>query len=91
MKNKNYIKTVKHIKTEIIRSRYLIAKVANRELLSLYFKVGFTIHKKATEEKWGSKTIKKLSTDLQTEMQGLRGFSATNLKRMKQFYEEWEI
>jgi hypothetical protein len=89
MENENYIETVKHIKAEIIRSRYFIAKVANRELLSLYFKVGFTIKKKITEEKWGSKTIERLSIDLQNEMQGLRGFSSTNLKRMKQFYEEW--
>jgi predicted nuclease of restriction endonuclease-like (RecB) superfamily len=43
----------------------------------------------AKAEKWGSKTIERLSSDLQTELKGLRGFSFPNLKRMRQFYEAW--
>lgn len=85
----SYIQTVKHIKEEILKSRYQIAKVANRELLLLYFKVGNTISEKVATEKRGSKTIEKLSTDLQNELMGLRGFSTTNLKYMKRFFEEW--
>ncbi len=30
-----------------------------------------------------------LSTDLQHELPGLKGFSATNIKRMKLFYQQW--
>ncbi|MFC2273060.1 MAG: hypothetical protein ACFNLX_01075 [Capnocytophaga granulosa] len=30
-----------------------------------------------------------ISEQLQRELPGLRGFSATNLKRMRVFYEEW--
>lgn len=86
---KNYIQTVKHIKEQILKSRYHIAKVANMELLSLYYKVGNAISEKVADEKWGSKTIENLSSDLQNELKGLRGFSTTNLKYMKRFYEEW--
>jgi len=86
----NYIHTLKHIKAEILRSRYYIARVANKEMLLLYFKVGNVISVKVAKEKWGSKTIDKLSDDLQNELKGLRGFSPTNLKRMKSFYEKWE-
>lgn len=87
---KDYIEVVKRIKSEILRSRYLIAKMANRELLNLYFKVGKVVSEKVASEKWGSGTIKKLSDDLQRELKGLRGFSSTNIKRMRQFYESWK-
>ena len=89
MKSENYVQTLKQIKSDIIRSRYQVAKLANREMLFLYFKIGAKISEKIAAEKWGSKTIQKLSTDLQNEMKGLRGFSATNLKRMRQFFEIW--
>ena len=85
----NYINIVKNLKQEILKSRYNIAKVANKELLFLYYKVGNIISEKVASEKWGNKTIEKLSEDLQNELKGLRGFSSTNLKRMKFFYEEW--
>ncbi len=90
MTQENYIQTVKNLKEEILKSRYSIAKVANRELLLLYYKVGNIISEKVASEKWGSKTIQKLSVDLQNELNGLRGFSYPNLKRMRQFHEEWQ-
>jgi len=90
MKQNEYVQTVKHLKQEILKSRYHIAKVANKEILFLYFKIGNTISEKVASEKWGSKTIQKLSVDLQNELKGLRGFSFTNLKNMRLFYEEWQ-
>ena len=89
MLQESYIQTLKNLKEEILKSRYAIAKVANSELLFLYYKVGNIISDKVKTEKWGNKTIQKISGDLQTELKGLRGFSATNLKRMRQFYEIW--
>ena len=90
MTQENYLQTVINLKEEILKSRYTIAKVANRELLVLYYKVGKTISEKAKADKWGSKTIQKLSVDLQNELKGLRGFSFSNLKNMRLFYEEWK-
>ncbi len=90
MIDKQYIQTVKHIKQQIVNARYVISKLANKELLLLYYNIGNIISGKVSKEKWGSKTIEKLSADLQQELKGLRGFSATNLKRMKQFYEQWQ-
>ncbi len=85
----NYTETVKQIKSAILHSRYITAKVANKEMLFLYYGVGKTISEKVAAEKWGSKTIEKLSVDLQNELKGLRGFSPENLKKMKRFFEEW--
>ncbi len=89
MPKNNYIQTVKYLKEEILKSRYYVAKVANKELLFLYLKIGNIIFERVSHEKWGSKTIDKLSNDLQIELKGLRGFSSANLKKMKQFYQEW--
>ncbi len=85
-----YLQTISHIKNEILKSRYAVAKAANKELLVLYFKIGKIISDKVKTEKWGNKTIQKLSNDLQIELNGLRGFSYSNLKNMRLFYEAWQ-
>ena len=86
---KNYKIAIKELKAMILASRYRAAALANRELLMLYFSVGKYISEKASNESWGAKVIQQLSIDLQNELPGLRGFSSTNLKRMRWFYEEW--
>jgi hypothetical protein len=37
----------------------------------------------------GTGAIEDISEQLQKELPGLRGFSATNMKRMRTFFEEW--
>ena len=64
--------------------------MANRELLSLYFGVGKYISENSRKGFWGTGAIKVISENLQKEMPGLRGFSESNLKNMRIFYEEWE-
>ena len=86
---KNYKTAIKELKSMILTSRYRAAALANRELLLLYFSVGKYISEKANKEEWGAKVIQQLSTDLQNELPGLRGFSSSNLKRMRWFYEAW--
>ena len=84
-----YIQILKEIKSDILHSRYRIARLANSELLFLYYKIGAKISEKVAVEKWGSKTLQKLSGDLQKEMPGLRGFSYGSLRKMRLFYESW--
>ncbi|MCL2126300.1 MAG: DUF1016 N-terminal domain-containing protein [Oscillospiraceae bacterium] len=77
------------IKDAIIRSRYQAAKLVNKELLSLYYSVGNFVSENSRGGYWGKGAIKQLSEDLQRELPGLRGFSESSIKRMRQFYEEW--
>ena len=86
----NHLDNIKSLKSAILQSRYRAAALVNKELLTLYFAVGKFISRKVEEEKWGAKVIENLSTDLQLELPGLRGFSATNMKRMRLFFESWE-
>ncbi len=84
-----HIETIKELKSAILSSRYRLAVLANSEMLGLYFTVGKLISQKIKEEKWGSKVLERLSSDLQNELPGLRGFSASNIKKMRIFYETW--
>ena len=84
-----HLQTVKQLKSAILASRYRVAVLANREMLGLYFAIGKLISEKTKQEKWGAKVIEVLSNDLQNELPGLRGFSASNIKKMKIFYEKW--
>ena len=85
----NYSESIKALKSAILSSRYKAAALVNKELLLLYFTVGKFISEKVEKEKWGAKVIDNLSNDLQLELPGLRGFSGTNIKRMRFFFESW--
>lgn len=84
-----HLQTIKQLKSAILASRYRVAVLANKEMLGLYFAVGKLISEKAHQEKWGAKVLEILSKDLQNELPGLRGFSASNIKKMRVFYETW--
>jgi predicted nuclease of restriction endonuclease-like (RecB) superfamily len=86
----NYAEAIGAIKQAILKSRYNAAVLVNREMLMLYFGVGEYISRNSREGTWGTNAIDHISTQLQKELPGLRGFSATNIKRMRTFFETWE-
>lgn len=87
----NYLLAVQQIKTAILKSRYVAATLANKELLKLYFGIGQYVSFHSRNKNWGKGAIDTISSLLQQELHGLRGFSATNIKNMRIFYEEWEF
>jgi predicted nuclease of restriction endonuclease-like (RecB) superfamily len=89
--NKQYISLITDLKQSILQSRYVAARLANREQLLLYFKTGKMLSEKIAAEKWGAKILIQISEDLQKQLPGLRGFSPTNLKNMKQFYSDYQL
>ncbi len=84
-----YTEAVKVIKEAILRSQYRAASSANKEQLSLYYGIGCYVSKNSREGFWGKGAIESITQQLQKELPGLRGFSATNIKNMRSFYEEW--
>lgn len=84
-----YAEAVRVIKEAILRSQYRAAFEANKEQLSLYYGIGCYVSKNSREGFWGKGAIETISQQLQKELPGLRGFSATNIKNMRSFYEEW--
>jgi len=84
-----YAEAVRVIKETILRSQYRAASTANKEQLSLYYGIGCYVSKNSREGFWGKGAIDTISQQLQKELPGLRGFSAANIKFMRQFYETW--
>ena len=84
-----YAEAIRIIKEAILRSQYRAASAANKEQLSLYYGIGCYVSKNSREGFWGKGAIETISQQLQKELPGLRGFSAANIKFMRQFYETW--
>ena len=86
---RDFAAAVKDIKLAILQSRARAAYVSNVQALKLYFYVGGYVSKKTRTAKWGSGAIDALSNRLQVELPGWRGFSASNIKDMRIFFEAW--
>ena len=85
----NYAEAVKTVKGAILRSQYRAISSVNKEQLSLYYGVGQYVSENSRDGFWGTGAIETISQQLQKELPGLRGFSAANIKFMRQFYESW--
>ncbi len=88
--NQNYREAVKAIKEAILRSQYRAAASVNKEQLSLYYGIGHYVSENSRTGFWGKGAIEQISSLLQKELPGLRGFSATSIRNMRIFYEEWD-
>ena len=85
------ITAVEIIKTAILNSQYEAAKDVNRVQLGLYFGIGRFLASKKGKKTWGTGVLETISDNLRKQLPGLRGFSATSLKKMRQFYENWSF
>ena len=83
------INAVETIKTAILQSQYQAAKETTRVQLILYYGIGRYLSSKKGKKTWGTSVLETISAQLRKELPGLRGFSASNLKNMRQFYDNW--
>lgn len=75
---------------EMIRSaRQQALAAVNTALIDLYWKLGETISLRITTDGWGKGTVNALASYIQEQNPGIRGFSAQNLWRMRQFFEAY--
>lgn len=85
--DKEYKQWIKEIKSYIRRQQIKAAVKVNTELLKVYWRLGSDIATHKADAQWGSKFYESLSIELKTEFPDMRGFSVTNLKYCKRFYE----
>ena len=85
----HYGDAVQAIKQAILKSQYEAAKGVNAQQLALYYSIGGYISANTRTGTWGKGAIEAISSRLQEELPGLRGFSATNLRNMRIFFEAW--
>jgi predicted nuclease of restriction endonuclease-like (RecB) superfamily len=84
-----YLKLVNEISERIRVSRYLAARSVNRESLLLYFHTGKLLADRITSGDWGDAVLEMISEGIQKNFPGIRGFSISNLKNMRQFYNAY--
>ena len=82
-----YANWIKDLSLRFRQSQIKAAIRVNSEMLRFYFSLGADIVNKKAESRWGDGFFKNLSRDLQNELPGVRGFSVTNLKHTKLFYQ----
>ena len=87
----NYKSAVNVIKTAILQSQARAAKAVNQEQLALYYGIGRYVSANTRKKNWGKGAIEAISSQLRAELPGLRGFSATSMRNMRTFYEEWRL
>jgi len=75
---------------EIIREgRTKAYRAVNTTLIETYWAVGGHLSRKVTEAGWGKGVVRELAEWLVVKAPDMKGFSASNLWRMKQFHETY--
>jgi predicted nuclease of restriction endonuclease-like (RecB) superfamily len=64
-------------------------EAVNVALIETYWLIGEQLSRKVTEAGWGKGIVKELADWLSKQAPELKGYSASNLWRMKQFYETY--
>ena len=86
-----YNDAVNAIKTAILQGQYEAAKGVNRIQLALYYAIGKYLSQHTRKGVWGEGALAANSEQLRKDLPGLRGFSETQMKDMRRFYEAWKM
>lgn len=71
-----------------VRSAQIKAAIAvNKELILFYWDLGNMLSDKIKTSNWGDKVLENVSKDLKDEFPEMKGFSKTNLKYIRMFYD----
>lgn len=75
-----------------VRSAQIKAAIAvNKELILFYWDLGNMLSEKIKTSNWGDKVLENVSNDLKDEFPDMKGFSVSNLKTCKLFYEYFQF
>lgn len=62
----------------------------NTTIIDLYWQIGSYVSERIEKDGWGKSTVKELSQYILSKEPGIRGYSAQNIWRMKQFFETYK-
>src|SRR6218665_2744299 len=86
---KDYPALLSAVKARIQSAQYAALRAVNKELVGLYWDIGRLIVERQQTEGWVKAVVAHLAADLQAALPGTCGFSASNLWRMKSFFETY--
>jgi len=87
IKNSEIKQWFSDLKVRIRQSQMKAMIKVNDEMLRLYWDLGHDIVVRQMDAKWGSGFFAQLSKELKSEFLDMQGFSTTNLKYCKYFYQ----
>ena len=82
----DYAPFIQEIKNLIYEKQYRVLKLINSDTISLNWEIGNEILRQQQEKGWGKSVVNFLSKELQKEFPSSKGYSASNLWRMRNFY-----
>ncbi len=75
----------------IREARQRAIHAVNTELINLYWHIGQYLHHRIKADGWAKGTVEQLAAYIARNEPGIRGFSAQNLWRMRQFFEAYPV
>jgi len=87
--DQSYGELIQKLKQEIASSRIRAHLAVNKEMISLYWRIGNEILQRQSKEGWGTKVIQNISQDLRREFPEMKGLSVRNLKYMQRFARDY--
>ena len=73
----------------IERARETAFRAVNRELITMYWEIGAYVSDKIKNGGWGKSVVTDFARFIQAERPDIKGFSASNIWRMRQFFETY--
>ena len=89
IKTEDYLAFIQDIKQRIQGAQIKASVAVNQALLHLYWELAERIVAKQQESTWGDGFLLQMSRDLQAEFPDMKGFSLSNLKYMRQWFQFW--
>ena len=81
-----YRRFIEELKTRVLSARISADRAVNRELILLYWDIGRGIVERQRALGWGDAVVEMVATDLRRAFPGMRGFSPSNVWRMRQVF-----
>ncbi len=79
------------ILSSIRLARKEVYSYANANLISLYYTIGAYVSDKVKNSNWGKSVVEQLAEYIKENEPTIKGFTASNIWRMKQFYETYKF
>lgn len=88
---KGYPEFFNNLKTRIREAQVKATLSVNRELILLYWEIGYQLDAAQKNQRWGAAVIPRLAKDLKNELPELKGFSERNIAYMLAFAREYGL
>jgi len=85
-----YREVLKKATEVILAAQERFLRQSNQTSITLYWEIGKLLAETTEQYQWGEQLYEHLSHDLSTAFKNARGYSPQNLRRMRQFYCEYE-